>query len=148
MVAAYRPHIDPTILRVLADMFWLPWVAAWWSYSAQLCVIGVVALRRVGSNPFPRWYGWMCIVVALVAWTPTTFFAFAKSGPFAWNGVLFWWMAVSAFGYYLVTFVVLRRAVQQEGTELEGAETALEERSELDRRTSAAAMAEGLTGHR
>jgi hypothetical protein len=142
MVAAYRPHMDPTILRLLSDMFWLPWAAAWWPYSVQLCVIAAVAFRRVAYNPFPRWYGWLCIVVAILAWTPTTFFAFAKSGPFAWNGLYFWYMTVSVFIYYAATVVVLRRAIVQEGMELEGVETTVGQLSELNSRTSVQAMTE------
>ena len=142
MVAAYRPHIDPTILRVLAHMFWLPFLAAWWPYSVQLCVIGAVALRRVGSNPFPRWYGWMCFVLAILVWTPTIFFGLEKSGPFAWSGVYFWCMAVSAFSYYLATVVVLRRALLQEAMDAKGAAPFANERSGLDERTPAAAIAD------
>jgi len=49
---------------------------------------------------------------------PPTLNVFFKSGPFAWNGALAWWLQVSCiFAWVIATLVVLLRAINQQQAE-------------------------------
>jgi len=63
---------------------------------------------------FPRWLGYVNIWLALM-FTPASFLVFFKTGPLAWNGVLVWWVPVTAFLLWFVpNFVFLLKAVDSD----------------------------------
>ena len=85
IVAAYRPEaVDPTLTRLLSDVFVLSGVAAIPGFTALFGASALVILR---TGAFPAWLGWLLVVAA--ATQPLTFGAmFTKTGAFAGDGVL------------------------------------------------------------
>jgi hypothetical protein len=73
--------------------------------------VTIVALAGKSQNPvFPRWFGYQSIMT-LVGLLPDQMLFFFKTGPFAWNGILGFWVPLTMFGSWFVTmFVLLRRA--------------------------------------
>lgn len=96
--AAFRAAgASPDVTVALNDAGWFTFMLTWPGLSIQLIAVGIVvrAARGRSDRLAPGWVGSYCYfaaaVIALVGAV-----AFTKTGPFAWNGVL---------GYYL-PFVV------------------------------------------
>jgi hypothetical protein len=73
-------------------------------------VIGVPILQDRRTVPvFPRWSGYYCLWTALLV-TPGSLVPFFKAGPFAWDGIMSWWVpvAVLALWFFVMTPVLLR----------------------------------------
>ncbi len=85
IVASYRPQaVDPTLTRLLSDVFVLSGVAAIPGFTAFFGATALVILR---TGAFPAWLGWLLVAAAIVQ--PLTFGAmFTKTGAFAGDGVL------------------------------------------------------------
>jgi hypothetical protein len=85
IVASYRPQaVDPTLTRLLSDVFVLSGIAAIPGFTA---LFGATALVILRTGAFPPWLGWLLVVAAVVQ--PLTFGAmFTKTGAFAGDGVL------------------------------------------------------------
>jgi hypothetical protein len=109
-VAAYRPHSSPELIRMLNDMFWVPYLMAIWPFAGQAVAMGVLALRN--DNPLPRWFGFACIWCA-IGLLPTVFLLSFKTGPLASNGILGLWVP-GGFGYiwYMISLVVFHRVIR------------------------------------
>jgi len=82
-----------------------------------LCVAIVTFADKRPHPVFPRWYGYVSIWATMTS-LPPTLNVFFKSGPFAWNGALAWWLQVSCiFAWVIATLVVLLRAINQQQAE-------------------------------
>jgi hypothetical protein len=102
--AAYRPELDPHLLRFVNDASWLIFVMMYPTYVVALVSIALAGLIDKRPAPiFPRWFCWFTLWVAL-AGVGGGFATFFKSGPFAWNGLLGFWTPVAA---YLVWLLIL-----------------------------------------
>jgi hypothetical protein len=70
---------------------------------------------------FPRWFAWFNVATAVVV-LPAGFAGLTMSGPFAWDGVISFWVKNMAFAVWLVVVaVVLRPAVEGRDAPLAGA---------------------------
>jgi hypothetical protein len=116
--AAYRPTLDPTMTYRLHDLGWLMFLGIVTTGILQALITGWAILRDRREHPiFPRWIGYVCL------WCTLTFVSgglifFFKSGPFAWNGILAWWVLLVGFATWIVVlaFGLLRYAIpDQEG---------------------------------
>jgi hypothetical protein len=78
-------------------------------------VVAVVALTDTSPHPvFPRWIGYQSIMT-FIMFLPDQALFFFKTGPFAWNGVLGFWIPLTVFcTWFLAMVYVIRRAVLQE----------------------------------
>lgn len=118
-IAAYREDLAPELLRLLNDAGWLVFVMAYPEYVVQLLCIAVIGLADRRAQPFlPRWY---CFFTLWVAFTGMGggFATFFKSGPFAWNGLLGFWIPVAFFmlWLWLILFFLLRAIARQQAEE-------------------------------
>lgn len=119
--AAFRPERAPEITQALNDFGWLMMV---WLVSVLLPLFvppGLVALRDRSPNPLlPRWYGYFCLsdVVITLAGALSNFF---KTGPFAYDGVIAFWVAVGFFFIWYVVTAVLMARLPADGRALAGA---------------------------
>lgn len=114
-VAAFREDQSPEIVRMLNDLAWVPFVAL---VSTAVVMVGALAVSMLSdrrTDPvFPRWLGYFNLWTTFM-FTPGSFCVFFKDGPFAYNGLLAWYMPVTVFGIFLIlNMVYLLRAVGRE----------------------------------
>lgn len=111
--AAFRPGMNPEIIGMLADlglfMLAIPGLVA----LIQFVIIGVIILRDVNAEPiFPRWTAYINIWVGILS-IPGCIVPFFKSGPFAWNGIIAFWIPAIAFGILInVLFFAMTKAAK------------------------------------
>jgi hypothetical protein len=117
LTAAYRPERAIELTYVLNDFSWIMAVITWPPACMQCLIIGIAVLSDPGRPPvFPRWVGFLNFWVA-IGFVPSGLLPFFKSGPFAWNGLLVFWLAGSVFGaWFIAMTVVLLKAIRQEET--------------------------------
>jgi hypothetical protein len=116
--AAFRPFRDPQIIQAMNDLAWIPFVMVFPPIVIECISIALAALSDTRARPvFPRWVGYYNLWTAFL-FLPAGLLTFFKHGPFAWNGLLSFWMALTVFGaWYVVMFVVLRQAVNEQYAE-------------------------------
>jgi hypothetical protein len=112
LTASFRMDRDPQLIQMLHDAAWLQYLGALAPFLFMLASVAIAAFVDDHERPvFPRWYGWFNLM-AIMAFLPDQLVFFFKTGPFAWNGVFGWWIPLfDFFGWILVTFWLLRRAV-------------------------------------
>jgi len=97
-VAAFRPDIDPTTIRMLNDLGFILFNVTYAVTSVQAIAAGIVGLADDSATPvFPRWVSYWAIFTGL-SFIPITAMPFFKTGPLAWNGAITFW---ALFGTYL-----------------------------------------------
>jgi hypothetical protein len=119
-MAAFRPDRDPELISLLNDMAWFFFIAPVGTIIVQnLCFALSVYLDERPDPVFPRWAAHFN-VVTVVLLAPSAFSILVKTGPLAWNGALSFTLRLVTFAVYIVVmFVVLRRAVNNQGSERE-----------------------------
>jgi hypothetical protein len=108
-VAAFRPERDPGLIQMANDtgflqfMGGIPMFMMIWVISAYAIL---VASPR--ENPvIPRWVGYVSLWIA-VLYLPELLVFFFKSGPFAWDGIVgFWIPAILLIAYLALSPFVL-----------------------------------------
>ncbi len=98
-IAAFRTNREPGDIVLLNDLAWLLLFTGIAPFMVQNVAIGVAVLRD-GSGVFPRWVGFLNFLVAF-AFVPDVLAFFFKTGPFAWNGVFVFWLALTAYSVFL-----------------------------------------------
>src|SRR5262249_32730210 len=95
--AAFRPDRPESAVQTLNDLGWLLLVGVVSTGVVELAVIGVAILGDGGDNRvFPRWGAALNFVTAL-AFAGGALSIFFTAGPFAWNGLVGYWIPVFAF---------------------------------------------------
>jgi hypothetical protein len=99
--AAYRPERSIETIQMLSDLAFLSFVIPALPGSIQLVSIGLAVLGDKGDAPvFPRWIGYLNLWSA-VLFIPGALVALFKTGPFAWNGALSFWLVAVVFGSWV-----------------------------------------------
>jgi hypothetical protein len=102
LVAGYRPERDPSQIQMLNDMAWLPFVGLVSTGVLQASTIGLVILRDHDRAPvFPRWAGYANVGIALM-FLPAALDVFFTTGPFAWNGLLTFYLMLLGFTVWML----------------------------------------------
>jgi hypothetical protein len=114
-VAAFRPERDAQMTQLLNDLGWLIIIPAFPTFIAQFLGIAFGILQDQNAKPvFPRWAAFFNVWVG-VLFVPGGFAYFFRSGPFAWNGLLAFWVAAGAFfAWLLVMAWLLLKAINDE----------------------------------
>lgn len=113
--AAFRPNRDADLIMVINDMAWLPFVGIWALLLIQGMAIAIAVFIDKEQRVFPRWLAYFNVWVVLL-YAPTSVVFFFKEGPFAWDGVIVFYLpAVTFFVWYFVMFVMMRKAILGEG---------------------------------
>jgi hypothetical protein len=108
-VAGFRADRSPDGIVLLNDLAWLMLFTGIVPFMIQNIAIGIVALRDT-TGIFPRWIGYLNFLVAF-SFLPDPLAFFFKTGPFAWNGVFVFWLALTTYCGFLVAMgIVCRRA--------------------------------------
>jgi len=117
LTAAFRPDRDPDLILLLNDsgwiyMFWAASVA-----SLQEILLGACILSDKRAQPvFPRWIAYFSFWIALCISTDNIMPFFHK-GPFAWDGVLVFWMPLTTyFMWVIVITVALLKAIKRQAS--------------------------------
>lgn len=106
-VAAFRPERDPRLTQMLNDVGWLVVIPAFPTFLAQFLAIALGTLQDKSPKPvFPRWTAYFNVWVGLL-FVPGGFAYFFRTGPFAWDGLLAFWVAAGAFFVWLVVMTPL-----------------------------------------
>jgi hypothetical protein len=119
--AAYRPSPERIhLVYMLNDMGWLMFVGVISSAVLQCLALGIVILMDKRDTPiFPRWSGYLSLWTGVLL-APAGVVPLFKSGPFAWNGVLSFWLVLLAFCVWVsATTWLLISAIKREAHEVE-----------------------------
>lgn len=103
--AAMRPDRDPELLGWLYDFAFL-------SYEGTMGVflvgslVWMTAILIDKNGVFPKWFGYLnlCNALTEVVVSPAWIF---KTGVFAWNGLIAWWIDMVVFAVYTGVFLTL-----------------------------------------
>lgn len=114
-VAAFRPERDPALTQLLNDAGWLIIIPAFPTFVAQFGAIAAGIFQDRSAAPvFPRWIAYFNLWIGLL-FLPGALSYFFRTGPFAWNGLIAFWLAASAFFAWLIVMsVALLSAIRQQ----------------------------------
>jgi hypothetical protein len=106
-VGAMRPDRDPELISWLYDFAFLSYTGTMGVFLIG-SVVWMVAILIDKNRVFPKWFGYfnLCNALTEVVVSPAWIF---KSGVFAWNGLIAWWIDVVVFGIYTGVFITLLR---------------------------------------
>ena len=109
-IAAFRPDLTPETVMMLNDAAWLLFVLGYPEYILQLGCMAFVFLRDKRPTPFlPRWACYFTLMVCFVG-SGGMLATFFKAGPFAWNGIIGFWLPISFFSIWI--FVMLPQLIK------------------------------------
>jgi hypothetical protein len=116
--AIYRPERSIDTVLAMSDTAWLMFVGVVTTGCLQFVVLAIAIPIDKREQPiFPRWLGYLNVWAALSFCVGNAIF-FVKGGPLAWNGLLSWWVVISAYGIWIVaTQVMLLKAVSRQERE-------------------------------
>lgn len=112
---AFRPDRGLELTYLLFDVAWLWIVMPGTPAVLQNLCIGIAILSDKSASPvFPRWLGFFNIWTGLL-FMPGALVTFFKTGPFAWDGLLAFWLPAVLFGpWFIIMFIMMRKAIRQQ----------------------------------
>ena len=115
LLGAFRPDRAPGLTQLLNDLAWLTFTILV-PYLIAQCLLFALAIfwDRQDQPVFRPWVAVFNVVIA-VALAPAAFTALASTGPFAWDGVLSFWLKNAAIAVWIVvTGIVLAQTIRQQ----------------------------------
>ena len=120
-LGAFRTGYDPSILAMLYDFGYLAFIGSLGCFCVMWMAFGL-AIILDENNILPKWLGYYTVwqyvteLMAAPVWI-------AKSGPFAWNGLMTFWFAIALFvSWQIIVYVCIFRSIRnQPDDELENA---------------------------
>lgn len=113
LTAAFRPDRNPQIVALMYDMTFLSFVGSLGCFSAAYLVFAIAILLDKNAI-FPKWLAYISIWQIVTELLAAPVFIF-RSGPFAWNGSISFWMGTAVFGFWEVCLIVLlKKAVDRQ----------------------------------
>jgi len=118
LMLAFRPERDPQLTQLLNDLAWLMLTVLIAPAFMQNIAIGIAVLTDKNAKPvFPRWVGYFNIWVS-AAFIPAVLVPFFRTGAFAWDGLIGFWVPLVDFGIWTwVMFFLLRKSIKQQALE-------------------------------
>jgi hypothetical protein len=116
LAAAYRAGIPAANIQLYNDLAWIMFIGAYPPIVLQNVAIGLCILRAPVSSaaPYPRWAGYVSLWCAIL-YLPGALVPFFQHGPFAWNGLLsFWLVATALFIWILVFWYLTVKAIKRQ----------------------------------
>lgn len=111
--AAYRAgETSPQITQMLNDAFWFAAEYPYSPFAGFMVVLAIIVFSDKRPEPvFPRWVGYFCLWCTLLM-VPGGMLAFFKTGPFAFDGLMAFYVLAGAYTTFTVTLsVVMHRQV-------------------------------------
>jgi len=112
-VGAMRPDRDPELMSWLYDFAFLSFEGTMGVFLIG-SLVWMLAILLDENRVFPKWFGYpnLCNALTEVVVAPAWIF---KSGAFAWNGTIAWWINMGVFVTYTIVFLtLLRRMILRE----------------------------------
>lgn len=109
---AFRPEtMDPQFLQIMNDLVWFVFILSWPPFAVFMICLAVAILRSEhNAAVYPRWVAFFNLWCALLI-TPAALIEFFKTGPFAYDGLIsFWMIYIVFFGWIVVMSVLTLRA--------------------------------------
>ena len=106
--AAFRPDTwSDESIRLMNDFGWITFTMGVPPFVTWCITVGLAILSDVAERPlYPRWAGYLSVLLGFAQIT-ALMLVFFKTGPFAWNGVLSWWIPMTEFFVFLLLITVL-----------------------------------------
>lgn len=116
--ASFRPERTPELTMLVNDLSYVMLILPWPPIFGQLGAIAVAVLNDRRAEPvWPRWVAYYSIWVGVLL-LPASLIIFFKTGPFAWTGIVGFWIPAAVFGtWYLVMTKLLLGSIRQEAEE-------------------------------
>ena len=102
-MAAFSVDRPPELTVLLQQCAWLIFTAAVSMFPFQIFPTAVVAFSKKedpANSAFPRWIGWVTLLLGLSGTAGVSAMLF-KTGPFAWNGLVPFYLPLSLFGIWM-----------------------------------------------
>jgi len=115
MAASFRPNYPPELTNLLTDLGFFLFVGAAIPAFVQNVITGAAILSDKRADPvMPRWVGYMNIWTGVLL-LPGCVICLFKVGPFAWNGLLAFWMPAVVFGiWFNIMIWAMMRAIKRD----------------------------------
>jgi hypothetical protein len=113
-VAAFTPTRPPEVTLVFHELAILMFVTTAQFFIFYMVALVVVTLSQANDprSPFPRWFGYLTIWVALITEVGAVGYL-TKHGPFAWNGLFVFWLPFGiGFAWLAMLAILLLRALK------------------------------------
>lgn len=119
MAAAFDPSRPIEITKALHDAGWLMLLVCYSPFCVQYVAIAIFGLQDTSNRPlFPRWVAYYNIWVA-ISFIPTGTVGFCMTGPFAWHGLIGFWIPIASYGaWFFIMFATLQAAARDQTPEL------------------------------
>jgi len=115
-VAAFTPTRSSEVTLVMHEFGNLAFIATDQYFIFQFIAVAVVCLTQKVDphSPFPRWSGYLTLWAAFAIEIGVAAYLF-KTGPFAWNGLLVYWIPILMYGAWFMTVSLnLLRALKRQ----------------------------------
>lgn len=124
MATAFRSDDRPAdVTRALNDVGWILFVLVIWSVWIQMLAIAAAVLIDNRPEPIlPRWVGYLSLWVAVII-IPAGLVLFFKTGPWAWNGLVGFWIPLCALVIWILAMTwTVHQAITKQIAEGNGPE--------------------------
>jgi len=107
-VCSYRAaEMAPQILQFANDWTWFVWLFVWPPFSFWMFLVAIAILKDHNvPTLYPRWVGYLNLWAGFLL-VPAALIVFFKTGPFAYNGALAFWLPLTIWGSDLVIMIVM-----------------------------------------
>lgn len=106
MAAAYRPERSDETIQLLNDIGWMLFFTPVIAGLLQVFVIAAAIFADPPEPHFPRWFAFYSIWIGIL-FLPAGVLPMFKTGLLAWDGLLAFWLGITAFGIWFIPMAVL-----------------------------------------
>lgn len=121
VTATFREELGAETVRVLNDFGWLVFVMVFPAYVMQMFCMALAGF--IDKSPTPTWPRWSACFNLWVGFAGMGggIAVFFKDGPFAWNGLIGFYVPLTVFAIWLVvTTVLLLRSLDRQALDEPG----------------------------
>lgn len=112
-LGAFRPGYDPQILAMLYDFGYLSFIGSLGCFCLNWSMLGLAILLDK-NRILPKWLGYYVVWQFMTEFFVATVWI-AKTGPFAWDGLLaFWFNMVIYVPWQIIIYVCVFRAIKNQ----------------------------------